>query len=81
MTFASGAQDWGGRRKDNPPGASRVTGDQVRAYAQQHGIQVRREGPGWSAWHYHDGKEWRVLENTNYLALKRLEVIVEGKTK
>lgn len=81
MSFASSHQDWGGRRRDNPKGAPRVTREQVFAKAAHMGIQVRRPYGAWTEWMYFDSDCWRNLERTNYLALKRLEAMAKGKTE
>jgi hypothetical protein len=65
--------DWGGRRAENPAGARRVSGKEVLACAQASGVEVRREGQGWSMWWYRrSGEPWRSLGTTNYRALEQL---------
>lgn len=76
-------QDWGGRHASNPPGAPKVTRQQVLDAAKAAGVEVRRgviggtvESPrfiptaGWSSWFVlKPGDEWRTLADTNYHAL------------
>lgn len=72
--------DYGGRRSDNPEGAPRVSAEQVRAAAQQAGVEVKRESVvsgsrrGWCMWWAKaPGDVWRTLETTNYKALYSLQ--------
>lgn len=65
-------QDWGGRSAANPPGVPRVTAEQVRAYAEQVGVEVKRDG-GWSQWWIRvPGDVWRTGMTTNFLMLQLL---------
>lgn len=71
-------QDWGGRESTNPPNAPRVTRQQVENAAQEAGISVRREGPGWSMWMWQKpGEPWRVLGDTNFRALSMIRWLRE----
>lgn len=67
--------DWGGRRAVNPPDAPRVTADQVREVAELAGVEVKRDGAGWTQWWVlRPGDVWRTLgATTNYLALQELQ--------
>lgn len=66
--------DWGGRKASNPPNARRVTAAEVRSAATEAGVQVKRDGVGWTMWWVKlpEG-EWRTLANTNFLALSLLQ--------
>lgn len=70
--FASGSQDWGGRRAENPPGCPRVTRAEVLLTAAKAGVEVKREGLGmW--WIRYPGDDcWRTLAQTNYRAVERI---------
>jgi len=80
MSFAKGSQDWGGRRKENPEGAPRVTRQDVLDRARELGLQVKRDGLyGMSGrWLYLDGKAWRGLGNTNFRAVERMRAMIGG---
>ena len=68
-------QDWGGRTKLNPENCPRVTGRQVEELADTHGIQVKREAQG--MWFVFKQGQWYTLGQTNYLALKQLQWMIE----
>ena len=67
-------QDWGGRRKENPPNAPRITSCEVTEFAQQNDIETRREGLG--MWFYLKDSIWYTLGQTNYLALTHLTRLI-----
>lgn len=62
-------QDWGGRRKQNPDNAPKVTAKMVNKFAKLHGFEIFRatqlpsgrlfEGSHASTW-------WIVVDGTNY---------------
>ena len=66
-------QDWGGRRASNPAGIPRITARQVVKCAAEHGLVVKREGPGWSMWFVLRNGNWITLGDTNYLAIQQLK--------
>lgn len=67
-------QDWGGRSAANPKDAPKVTAVQVRAYAADAGVEVRRDPGGWSQWWIRrPGDVWRTGWTTNFLMLQGLK--------
>ncbi len=72
--------DYGGRKAENPAGATRVTKAQVLSAASAAGVQVKRESvrtgcasDGWSMWWVQrPGDVWRTLATTNYQAVQAL---------
>lgn len=85
MTRFGGGQgrDWGGRYKSNPKDCPKVSGSEVRAFAEQNGFKVKNEGLYGSGgmWLVIINKIWYTLGQTNYLALSRLEYMVSERTK
>lgn len=68
--------DWGGRSAANPAGSPRVTAAQVHEAAKAAGVDVRREGSGWSMWWARKpGENWLTLATTNFLALQALAAL------
>lgn len=68
-------RDWGGRRKVNPANAPKVTRGQVIGFAVLHGYKIRRDGN--SSWMILKEGVWYTCGMTNFLALKKLEAMVE----
>ena len=68
--------DGGGRRPVNPPDAPKVTGAQVRALAEHHGIVIRREGQ--RMWYFRAPEGWITLGETNYIAHHFLRLLIEA---
>ncbi len=74
-------QDWGGRKKMNPPGCPKVTRKDVFAYAELHGIQVKWGGPtaveNGTWWYWASDGVWRTAGVTNYLCREFLKSLPE----
>ena len=74
-------QDWGGRRKENPGGCPKVTGKQVREFAESHGLIIKNDGMyrrGGTWWLYDKNMgEFLTLASTNYLALERMKAEIQ----
>ena len=71
--------DGGGRHATNPAGAPRVTAGMVLAAAKGAGVEIKREGAGWSMWLVQKpGDVWRNLASTNFQALEGLRRIQDG---
>ncbi|MCK9543662.1 MAG: hypothetical protein M0R03_16710 [Novosphingobium sp.] len=43
-------QDWGGRYRLNPPGATKVTKQEVIKYAEENGLKALRDNGNFSMW-------------------------------
>lgn len=66
-------QDWGGRRKQNPNNAPKVSGKMVRDLALEMGLSVKRDGYGMWFVYKDSNKIWYTLGSTNFLAFRNLQ--------